>query len=281
MDFLGTLLGTVVIILFVFMNIIGTWYFVRVTNVDPRFPLPEFSSGRGGIFERVWVTIDCLSLLYLPALLFWVRVLIEETGHDPSLRNFLYAWLISRIVAPVIAPEEDIPSDIGFIRYLKRRYEEFGRSLFMLPIMQIFVFGLIGWFMTILLSLVGLLDYYQTVFEWLLPIAGFPVLVEQVSPKPRLTPMPAAALFAFALILVARLAPLSRVLHRIPHWKIFATLVAGVCLLGRTQLFSGIDFSAWPTWPTTAEFVVGCVSVVLGTIPPLVIAFFARKSQFR
>lgn len=278
METLETSVGVIVLLSFVLLNIVGTWYFVRVTNVDPRFPLPEFSKGGRGVFERALVAIDCLSLLYLPAFLFGLRIGIEETGNDPGLRNFVYAWLISRIVAPVIAPEEDVPADIGFFGYIKRRYEEFGRSLFVLPIMYILVFGVIGWVISNILELISLREYYQSVFELLLPIAGFPVLFEDMSSKPSLTPIPAAALFAFAFILVARLAPLWRS-HLIPQWKIFACLVAGVCLLGRTQLYSGIDFSTWPTWPTTAEFVVACVSVVLGTIPPLAIAFFTRKPQ--
>lgn len=37
-------LATVEIILFAFMNIIGTWYFVRVTSVDPRFSLSRISA---------------------------------------------------------------------------------------------------------------------------------------------------------------------------------------------------------------------------------------------
>lgn len=279
MEMLGMLLGTVAIVLFASMNIIGTWYFVRVTSVDPRFPLPEVSSGINGLFERVWLIIDWLSLLILPVLLCGVAATMGGNEHAQGLRNFLYAWLITRIVATVIAPEEDIPVDIGPIEYVLRRYEEFGRSLFMVPLMYFLVFGLLAWIIDFLLSSVGLLDFLQESFDWLLPIAGLHVFVEKMSTTPRLTPMPVAALLAFAVILVARLAPFRSALSIIPFWKVFFALVAGVSLLGRTQLYSGFDFSGWPTWPTTAEFVAVCISVVLGTIPPLAISFFTRKSQ--
>lgn len=272
-------LAVVQAIIFALINIIGTWYFVRVTSVHPRFPLPELSSGIEGFLERVWLALDWFSLLYLPVLLCGVGATMGDNEPAQFLRNFLYAWLISRIVVPVIAPEEDIPSNIGFFAYLGRRYEEFGRTLFMLPLMQILVFGLIAWIISFLLSSIGFLDRLQTSINDSLPFAGFPVIAEATSPQPQLTPLPAAALMAFAFIMVARLAPFRSVLHRIPVWKIFATLIAGVCLLGRTQLYSGIDYLGWPTWPTTAEFAALFVSVVLGTIPPLAIAFFTRRSQ--
>ncbi|WP_315922292.1 hypothetical protein [Mesorhizobium sp. SP-1A] len=279
MQSLGMSLAAVQIILFALMNIVGTWYFVRVTSVDPLSPQPEPLSGIERSFERVWLVLDWLSLLYLPALLCGVAATAGDNVYALGLRNFLYAWLMGRIVVPIIAPEEDIPVDIGFIGYIRRRYKDFWQTLLMLPIKKVLIFGLFGWVISILFSAIGLLDRLQTSYNDALPFAGFPVFVESMSPRPPLTPMSAGALMAFGLFLSMRISAFMTLVHRFPMWVLFVTMTAGVCLLGRTQLFSGIDYTAWPTWPTTAELVAACISVVLGTIPPLTIAFLRRKSR--
>ncbi|MBP1884991.1 hypothetical protein [Sinorhizobium mexicanum] len=269
------LLAMILLCMFVLINVVGTWYFVRATSVDPRFPMPAIT----GNVERFWFIVDWLSLLLVPSLLSGAAAVAAQNPDATGFRNFLYGWLLGRIVAPVIAPEEDDSIDeIGLLGYLAHRYQEFGRSLFMAPFMQILVLVAAAWVMDWILWGIGMREILQESFDYLLPVAGIPIMVQGMTNPPTLTPMPAAGLMAFALILNIRLAPIGLARTNYVIGKTLVALVAGTCLLGRTQLFSGVEYSAWPDlkW---FELTLGLVALAVGTIPPLTIAFFQRRGS--
>ncbi|TBE49932.1 hypothetical protein ELH06_12555 [Rhizobium ruizarguesonis] len=270
-------LAVILLVSFVLINIIGAWWFVRATSVDPRFPLPAIS----GKVERFWFIVDWITLLLLPAILCGAASVVVQNPDAAGFRNFLYGWLIGRVVAPVIAPEEDASiQEVGLLGYLAHRYQEFGRSLFMFPLMQIVVLVAVAWVMDWILWGIGIRELLQNSSDYLLPVAGVPIMIQGMTNPPVLTPMPVAGLMAFALVLNMRLTPIGLARTKHAMGITFIALIAGTCLLGRTQLFSGIEYRAWPSleW---SELAVGLIALAVGTIPPLTIAFFQRKSSGR
>ena len=270
-------LAVILLVFFGLINIIGTWWFVRATSVDPRFPLSAIS----GNIERFWFVVDWITLLVLPALLCGAAAVAVQNPDAAGFRNFLYGWLIGRVVAPVIAPEADASiQEVGLLGYLAHRYQEFGRSLFMVPLMQIVVLVAVAWVIDWILWGIGIRELLQNSSDYLLPVAGVPIMIQGMTNPPVLTPMPVAGLMAFALVLNMRLTPIGLARTKHAMGITFIALIAGTCLLGRTQLFSGIEYRAWPglEW---SELAIGLIAMALGTIPPLTIAFFQRKSSGR
>ena len=147
--------------------------------------------------------------------------------------------------------------------------------------MKAVVFVLIAGGFELLLDLVGLHDTLQDAITFVLPLFGYPLVLPENGGTYTPSPLPIAALFAYGFILNMRLTPLTLSLRTFGIWPNLLALFFGIGLLGKTQLLSGVAFDAWPSWPGLGDLAAGTVTILLGTLPPLTIAFFERRQRHR